>query len=260
VNFLSLTLIDPEVRAGDWVSFVVWLVCAALGSRLLDRYLPGRDPFLFPLTMFLSGWGLVVIDRLAPPFADRQTLWLVISTGALLMVALSPHPLRWLRNFRYVLLVIGLALLIGTIILGTNPSGVEGAPEHWLGFAGVYFQPSEALKIILVAFLASYLGEQYPALRAAGPTETHRRFAVTPQVALPDSPHVGAFREYPDLAARPGDCRAVLCRISGIALCRHRLHTYPGKRCCAHHPRQLRRLSPVQRSAVAHRHLVESLA
>jgi cell division protein FtsW len=144
------------------------VVCAAVGNRLLDHHLPGRDPLLFPLTMFLSGWGLILIDRLAPPFADRQTIWLLVSTAALLLVATLPHFLRWLRNYRYVLLTLGLLLLVATIVLGTNPSGQSGAPQLWLGFGSIYFQPSEALKIILVGFLASYLAEQYPAMRAEG--------------------------------------------------------------------------------------------
>ena len=82
-----------------------------------------------------------MIDRLAPPFADRQTIWLAVSITAMLLVAIFPHMLRWLRNYRYVLLVIGLLLLIGTILLGTNPSGQSGAPQLWLGF-GTIFLPT----------------------------------------------------------------------------------------------------------------------
>lgn len=182
VNFLALNLQKPTFEIGDWFHFSVWVICAMLGSRALNRYLPAHDPLLFPITMFLSGWGLILIDRLAPNFADRQTVWLVVSVSAMLLVAVFPHTLRWLRNYRYVLLVVGLLLLIGTIILGTNPSGQIGAPQLWLGIGSVFFQPSEALKIILVAFLASYLAEHYPLMRA-DEREAHRR-------GLPLSPRV----------------------------------------------------------------------
>ena len=60
----------------------------------------------------------------------------------------------------------GIILLVSTIVLGRNPSGLVGAPELWLGIGNIFFQPSEALKVILVIFLASYLSEQYPAMRA----------------------------------------------------------------------------------------------
>jgi cell division protein FtsW len=156
-----------------------------LGGWLLHRHLPGHDPLFFPLTMFLSGWGLVAIDRLAPPFAERQTVWLAASTIVLLAVALLPQALRWLRNYRYLLLAIGLILLTGTIILGRNPSGQLGAPQLWLGLGSLFFQPSEALKIILVAFLASYLAEQYPAMRAEAADSARRNFGFSPRVFGP---------------------------------------------------------------------------
>lgn len=168
VNFIALITQHSRSELTDWFHPFIWGLCAFIGHRALERYLPDRDPLLFPLTMFLSGWGLVMIDRLAPPFAERQTLWLALSVTAMLLVAVFPHTLRWLRNYRYILLLLGLLLLIGTILLGTNPSGQSGAPQLWLGFGSVFFQPSEALKIILVAFLASYLAEQYPAIRAEG--------------------------------------------------------------------------------------------
>ncbi len=163
VNFLGLALLQ-DTNIGHWLHFVTWLGCAVSGHLILNRYLPRRDPLLFPVVMLLSGWGLILIDRLAPIFADRQTVWLIISLVALLITAIFPQVLRWLRIYRYILLISGLILLISTILLGRNPSGF--GPELWLGIGNIFFQPSEALKIMLVAFLASYLSEQYLSLRA----------------------------------------------------------------------------------------------
>src|SRR5262249_2830441 len=127
VNFLALSLVRGDGRPLNWIHFGVWLLCAVGGSLLLDRYLPGRDPLLFAISLFLSGWGLLMIDRLAPNFADRQTVWLAVSLVAMLAVALLPGPLRWLRSYRYILLMFGLLLLAATIILGRNPSDPSGA-------------------------------------------------------------------------------------------------------------------------------------
>lgn len=183
VNFVALAIVRQGVAADYWLRFGVWCFCAAAGHLLLKRYLPARDPLFFPLAMFLSGWGLVIIERLLPFFAERQMHWLVVSVAAMLAVALLPRPLRWLRDYRYVLLFIGLALLVSTILLGQNPSGQAGAPQLWLGIGSVYFQPSEALKIILVAFLASYLGEQYPVMRSA--MQPGRDFWFSPHILGP---------------------------------------------------------------------------
>lgn len=135
----------------------VWIACAVIGHTLLNRLAPRRDPYLFPPVMLMAGWGLSLIDRLAPWFATRQTIWLVIAMAALLGVVALPGHLRWLSQYRYLWLVGGLALLALTIVLGRNPSG--GGPRLWLGVPDVYFQPSELLKIVLVIFLASYLSE-----------------------------------------------------------------------------------------------------
>jgi cell division protein FtsW (lipid II flippase) len=153
---VGLITTQGRTMANYW-HIVVWMLCALLGHLILRRQLPLRDPFLFPIIMLLSGWGVVLIDRLAPPFATRQSAWLIIALGALLTIVLLPGHLRWLSRYRYMWLTGGLALLALTIILGTNPSG--GGPRLWLGIPDVYFQPSELLKVLLVVFLASYLAD-----------------------------------------------------------------------------------------------------
>lgn len=185
VNRLALSVLSNTSDASNWVQMLSWLVCVIGGHYLLRRYLPRHDPYIFPLTMFLTGWGIVIIERLAPVFADRQTVWLVVGTPILLATACLPYALRWLRAYRYIILVIGLLLLVGTIFLGRNPSGLAGAPQLWLGFGSLYFQPSEALKIILVAFLASYLAEQYPALRAEELSNQQGRIILSPRIFGP---------------------------------------------------------------------------
>ena len=187
VNFLALDIQAGRLQLTTWIHWGVWLVCAWVGSLLLKRYVPERDFLLFPTTMFLAGWGLLIIQRLAPNFANRQTIWLIVSLAAMLLVAVLPGPLRWLRNYRYVFLSAGLLLLVATIFLGRNPSdplAQTNAPQLWLGFGSIYFQPSEALKIILVAFLASYLAEIYPIMRAEG-EDASRRFTLSPRIVGP---------------------------------------------------------------------------
>ncbi|MCS7072399.1 MAG: FtsW/RodA/SpoVE family cell cycle protein, partial [Anaerolinea sp.] len=166
VNGIGLAVVRGSLVLSDILPLVIWGGCAAAGSAVLNRTVPQRDPFLFPLAMFMSGGGLIAIERLAPPFADRQMVWLIVSTAVFMLVVSLRSALRLLRAYRYTMLFSGLALLAITIIFGVNPSGQAGAPRLWLGWQGFFFQPSELLKIILVAFLSSYLAEQYAALRS----------------------------------------------------------------------------------------------
>ncbi|MBN1563701.1 MAG: FtsW/RodA/SpoVE family cell cycle protein, partial [Anaerolineae bacterium] len=165
VNQIALILARDRAWTAIW-PVGVWALCVLIGHGALNRRLPGRDPLLFPLVMFLTGWGLNLIARLVPSYAARQTLWMVIGLAALLLVTLLPRDLRWLRRYRYTWLIGGLALLAITILIGENPSSDIG-PRLWLwaGFGRIYYQPSELLKILLVVFLASYFSEHRHFLR-----------------------------------------------------------------------------------------------
>ena len=150
-------------RWEHWIGLVVWVLVFTLADRLSQRYLPGRDPYLLPVTALLSGWGLLIIWRLYPDFGLRQTLWLA---GGMFLVMLGlrlPSNLGFLRHYKYLWLFAGLALTALTLLLGTNPASVSG-PRLWLGCCGIYFQPSEPLKLLLIVYLAAYLADRLPQL------------------------------------------------------------------------------------------------
>lgn len=158
--FAQLGLVEGgQLAPGRFIPVGALVFCLAGGSWSLWRWRPGHDRLLLPLVGILSGLGLVEVARLAPSlFLARQTVWLGLSTLALLAVALVPGDLRWLRRYRYTWLLAGLALLATTLVVGVNPSGF-GA-RLWLGVGGIYFQPSELLKLLLLVFLASYLEDR----------------------------------------------------------------------------------------------------
>lgn len=142
------------------LSFVVlsFVLAFATAHVSLSRSLPQRDPLLLPASALLSGWGLLMVGRLASNFLPRQATWLLFASLAMLGVAQLGQDLRWLRRYRYTWLVAGLALLAATLFLGVNPSG-SGA-RLWLSLGGAYLQPSEPLKLLMVVYLASYLAER----------------------------------------------------------------------------------------------------
>lgn len=161
VNALALSLaLEGTVHWRHFWAPALWMALMGLSHALLQRFRPKRDPLLLPLYALLTGWGLILIDRLAVNFLSRQVLWLALATGLMLAMAILPQSLRLLRRYRYTWLTLGLLLLIATLIFGVNPSGV-GA-ELWLRVPfveGIFFQPSELLKVLLVVFLASYFDE-----------------------------------------------------------------------------------------------------
>ncbi|PWB53497.1 MAG: hypothetical protein C3F13_08765 [Anaerolineales bacterium] len=163
-NAARLRTWQVDYRWVHWLGFAVWLIVAWLLHQQLARHLPDRDPFLFPITALLSGWGLLTIWRLSDGLGLRQSAWLLL-IGIAFMLAIrfdrtgeNGRILEYLRRFKYVWLTSGLLLTAATLFLGTNPMG--GGPRLWLGCCGLYFQPSEPLKLLLIIYLAAYLADR----------------------------------------------------------------------------------------------------
>jgi cell division protein FtsW (lipid II flippase) len=146
---------------GSWGRLIilpVWAGVAFLLRLALRRWAPSRDPYLLPVALLLTGWGMLTIWRLTPGFGIRQLGWFVLGSLLLAAVLRAPRNLQWLKRYRYVWLVGGLLLTAATLIFGTNPSG--GQPRLWLGCCGVYIQPSEPLRLLLIAFVASFFADR----------------------------------------------------------------------------------------------------
>jgi cell division protein FtsW (lipid II flippase) len=152
--------LDVNYRWSQWVALLLWGLFVLRAHQSIIKLLPDADPYLFPMTAFLSGWGLLTVWRLDPSFGARQALWLAVSILALLFGLRLPSTLEFLRKYKYILLSGGLLLTGLTLIFGTNPNGY--GPRLWLGCCGLYFQPSEPLKLLLVAYLAAYLADRLP--------------------------------------------------------------------------------------------------
>ena len=149
-----------DYRWSHWLGFATWGMVFILAHILTKRRIPEADPYFLPLAAILTGWGILTIYRLVPGFGFRQTAWLVVS-GLVFLFGLRLSPeLRFLRRYKYVWLTGGLLLTALTLVFGTDPGG--GNEYAWLGCCGVYFQPSEPLKLLLIIYLAAYLADRLP--------------------------------------------------------------------------------------------------
>jgi cell division protein FtsW (lipid II flippase) len=144
-------------RWDHWIGYIVWLVTAGFTYHKLNKSLPDRDPFIFPLVMVLAGWGLLEVWRLSAAFGLRQTVWLVICLAFLYILSGRPAFLDLFRRYKYIWLAGGLALTALTFVIGTYPGGI--GPHLWLGVFGLYLQPSEPLKLLLIVYLSAYMAD-----------------------------------------------------------------------------------------------------
>jgi cell division protein FtsW (lipid II flippase) len=154
-------------RWQHWLGFAAWLVAFAVIERAASRLAPRRDSLLLPLVALLAGWGLLSIFRLSSAFGLRQSLWLLVSAAAFVLGLRQSRLLPALRRYKYFWLTCGLGLTALTFLFGTNPLGA--GPRLWLGCCGLYFQPSEPLKLLLIVYLAAYLADRKPLIPATLP-------------------------------------------------------------------------------------------
>ena len=106
----------------------------------------------------LVGWGILTIWRINFIFGFRQAIWFLASVGAANFFFSKPQTLAYFKKYKYLLLMFGLILSGLTFLFGTYPGGI--GPRLWLGTRGLYFQPSELLKLVLIIYLSAFFSEK----------------------------------------------------------------------------------------------------
>lgn len=180
LNALTLTL-SPAVKYrswnvnflwSHWIGFLIWIISFFYLNFLATNFLNRHDQFIIPIIGLLTGWGILSIWRIDAFFGFRQSLWFFVSVFTAQFFIKKKDFLFLLKKFKYLLLIFGLTLATLTFFFGTYPGG--GGPRLWLGAAGIYFQPSELLKLLLIVYLAAYFSEKdfpdFPILNTILPT------------------------------------------------------------------------------------------
>ena len=166
--FSTAQLAVPVLFVG--VAVLMHLLLVAIGFR--------GDQLLLPLALALTAVGLVEVERLASNLLVQQLSWVLIAAGVFAIAILVPRDLTILSRYKYTWAILGLALLLSPLlpVVGREINGAR----IWIGLGVAQFQPSEAVKILLVVFFAAYLDE-YREVLSTPP----RRFGPLPVPPLP---------------------------------------------------------------------------
>ncbi len=145
--------------------FLLWMFGLGVGAHLVNRRLaPAADPVFLPIALLLNGLGYVVITRLDTDLAALQSTWTAIGIGGYVLTLLFLPRVRLLENYRYLLGLAGIALIVLPLIPGFGRE-INGA-RIWASVGPINFQPGEFAKIALAAFFAAYLVDSRELLRA----------------------------------------------------------------------------------------------
>src|ERR1700730_11643738 len=166
IGLVLLALVRRQVV--DWQTLTGAGLFAAglLGATLWVRWkLPSADPFLLPIAAMLAALGQMMTSRLEPSLGPRQGAWVLIGLGMMTLVGLLP-TIGWLSRYRYTWATLAILLQVLSIVFGKDPNG--GGAALWFVVGPVSIQPTEAVKVLLVVFLAAYLEENRELLAIDG--------------------------------------------------------------------------------------------
>lgn len=161
------------------------LCLAFLAAHISIRWLaPGADPAILPIVFVLSGVGITMLTRLNEAYAVNQVIWLFLSVAAMVGVLFVVRNLDKLAEYKYTLGIVGVALLLLPMLVGTEKYG----SKLWVGIGSFSFQPGEFAKILIVLFLAFYLAANREALsvsmRQVGPFKVPRIRMLLPLLIM----------------------------------------------------------------------------
>lgn len=140
---------------------IIFSLILLLGSLMEQLWNYQGDPYLLPVVQAILAIGLVFLVRIRPESALRQFWWANIGLIIFYGVLYGLRDYRLLGRFRYLWGLTAVTLLLVTLLFGAT----RGGATSWLGIGGFSVEPEEFVKLVLLLFLASYLGEHQEILR-----------------------------------------------------------------------------------------------
>ncbi|WP_027407597.1 FtsW/RodA/SpoVE family cell cycle protein [Anaerovibrio sp. RM50] len=146
---------------------VPWALGAAVMGVAIQLFLiKGRfssDIWVFPMVLFFSSLGIIMLARLKPILCVPQLRWLMIGMAVMVGVLYFSRQLKDMMQYQYILGICTLVVLCLSLIFGVE----IGGSKNWLVFGPFSVQPSEFGKILLVLFLAAFLSDHRDMLNEA---------------------------------------------------------------------------------------------
>lgn len=140
-----------------------------LGAHLVLRLTGNQgDQMLLPVVATIGGVGIVMLNRLPQNLngtdlfgirlgmATTQLIWFGVGVGVMLLIAARFRDDGVLRHYKYTWALAGTLLLLITFRFGQEVNGAR----LWIDLGPISFQPGEAIKVVLVIFIAGYLAEK----------------------------------------------------------------------------------------------------
>ena len=127
------------------------LVMLFLILAFYQAFYPKLSKLLLRNMLMLLVIGFIILARLSFDKAIRQAFFVFASSVLCIFVPVLIRRFTWLRRFGWIYGIAGIAILLVVLFAGTTNYGAT----NWLSIAGISFQPSELVKLLLVFSIAS---------------------------------------------------------------------------------------------------------
>ncbi|MBQ7528596.1 FtsW/RodA/SpoVE family cell cycle protein [bacterium] len=143
---------EPAKYAG-LIALSAWIVWG-----ILALWKKNANHHLLPIALFIVSVGWLEIYHLGLATGEvmqgpRQAIFTSISLGVFLFIAVCLRDYHILGDYKYVWLVVGLAIQFVVMLFGTTKYGAT----LWITFGNYSVQPVEFVKIMIVIFFAAFL-------------------------------------------------------------------------------------------------------
>ena len=109
----------------------------------------------------LSVYGIFIIGSAKESVQSHQIQGLVLGVIVMIVISLIRYDLLLRLSWLYYVLAVGLLMMVE--IAGESVNNAK----RWIVIAGIQFQPSEAAKILIIMFFASFISKREEKLNSA---------------------------------------------------------------------------------------------
>ena len=157
---IILLLADPAAASALFSRSLGIFVFLCAAAYITGKIYPNSSAILWNGVLFLSDIGIITLYTLNPALAEKQLVWHIAGMAAALVLPFVLDKLPRLDKFKTFYIVFAIILLVSTLIFGNEEFG----SKNWITIGALTFQPSEVVKLLFIAYLASALS-QNPSLR-----------------------------------------------------------------------------------------------
>ena len=150
INIKNNTLTN-EVFIPAGILSVIFIVVQIISVRLRKN----ADNYLLSLVMFMSSISAIMILRFEARFIYASDSMDMYRAYCFLIIVTVSDRLLELLDYPYVLGFGALIIICSVLIFGTD----IGGNRNWIILGPIQVQPSEFAKLLIIAFLSSFLSE-----------------------------------------------------------------------------------------------------